>query len=88
MSITSIFPSVHQLPLHLPEEQIYIYTTTLYSAEEVLKEHRSTTLTEYFEANTVYGKMAQEIKYEEFSMTFVWNAKENVDYKTQTTYTS
>ena len=73
MPMTSIKPSVHQLLLHLPDEQTCTYQPNLRSAEESLKRKNFTMLTEYFAANNIYGELTQSLKYEDFPITFVWN---------------
>ena len=70
--MTSSRPSVNQLPLHLPHEQSCIYQPTLESATEALKQKKYTMLTEYFVANSIYGELAQSLKYEDFPIKFVW----------------
>ena len=59
--------------MHLPDEQTCTYQPNLRSAEESLKRKKFTMLTEYFEANNIYGELTQSLKYEGFPFTFVWN---------------
>ena len=73
MPMTSIKPSVHQLPLHLPDKQTCTYQPNLRSTEESLRRKKFTMLTEYFAANNIYGELTQSLKYEGFPFTFVWN---------------
>ena len=66
MPITSIKPAVLQLPLHLPNEQTCVYQPNPDAAREALKNKEYIELTEYFVANTIYGELAQSLKYEDF----------------------
>ena len=78
MDMHDISPAVHQLPLHLENQQTCIYDPTEDSLEEVIKRQRYTMLTEYFTANLIYGDQACSLKYEDFPTRFVWNSKEKM----------
>ena len=77
MPMTSIKPSVHQLLLHLPDEQTCTYQPNLRSAEESLKRKNFTMLTEYFAANNTYGELVQSLKYEDFLLVLYGTTREN-----------
>ena len=78
MPIASIKPAVVQLPLHLPNEQTCVYQPNPDAAREALKNKEYTELTEYFVANTIYGELAQSLKYEDFPIKFVWNTEHKI----------
>jgi len=73
-----IKPSVLQLPLHLPEEQTVTYEATQSGARDALARNAKTMMSEYFEANKCpeRGAAARLLKYEDFTDSFVWNAKD------------
>ena len=75
MDMHDLHPKVHQLPLHLEQQQTCLFQPED-NIDEVLEKQKYTMLTEYFHANLIYGEQACSLKYEDFSIRFVWNTKE------------
>lgn len=83
-----IEPTVHQLPLHLENQQMVTYLPNRNDAQEVLKSSTHTQLTKYFEANEHYSNLdnffqeedrqfaieVRTLKYEDFPTKFSWDS--------------
>ena len=66
-------PNVIRLPVHLPDQQMFVYDPEE-NPEDVLNRAatKSTCLTAFFEANQKWPEIASQYTYQEFPHHFVW----------------
>eukprot|EP00956_Cyclotella_meneghiniana_P038178 scaffold149794_cov40-Cyclotella_meneghiniana.AAC.3 len=72
--IVKMEPPVTQMPIHLPNQQVVVFSPDQRSAETALERNKRTMLTSYFEVME-RSQQDRDLKYEEIQERYSWHAE-------------